>query len=328
VGLIATDKATLPEAGELAAIEALDRSGLLVTSEGALVRVLEAAPKNPLVMAARERVAVAEAFGQLVGRLRAGQSLQFYVEARPVQLGALVAQGRGETAAVAAALEAAGDQERAAALRRLGEGHERSLRVHSDDKAAVDVRYFVIVPYTPEESGVRVDWRRLLPGRRGRLASSPRARSLESHRRVVRESLRHTDAIRSDLDALDLSTQVLQGPDVAELVWRRFSPTSADRAPLRATSGLELLAELEAVAGASPGALFGLKDPRPCPRGTGRHGQPPACRNAIRLGGPPDPPFDHSLANWVTDSSAVSREMRGYNALSMNVHAGSVVIKR
>ena len=33
-----------------AAVEAIDREGLLVTSEGALVRVLRAAPKNPLVM--------------------------------------------------------------------------------------------------------------------------------------------------------------------------------------------------------------------------------------------------------------------------------------
>src|SRR3954453_4825757 len=107
MGLIGRDKTALPGAGELAAIEALDRSGLLVTSDGALVRILEAAPKNPLVMATRERVAVAEAFGQLVGRLRAGQSLQFYVEARPVRLAALLEQGRSETAAAGGALAAA-----------------------------------------------------------------------------------------------------------------------------------------------------------------------------------------------------------------------------
>src|SRR3954462_16043241 len=98
MGLTGTDTTTLREAGELAAIEALDRSGLLVTSEGALVLVLEAAPKNPLVMAVRERVAVAEAFGQLVGRLRAGQSLQFYVQAGPLHREALAPHGRAEAA--------------------------------------------------------------------------------------------------------------------------------------------------------------------------------------------------------------------------------------
>ena len=71
------------EAGELCAVEAIDREGLLVTSEGALVRVLRAAPKNPLVMSPVEREQVGHAFGQLAGRLQAGQSMQFYVEAAP-----------------------------------------------------------------------------------------------------------------------------------------------------------------------------------------------------------------------------------------------------
>ena len=76
------------------AVEALDRSGLLVTSEGALVRYLRVAPKNPLVMSDAERVQVSEAFGQLAWRVAAGQSLQFYVEAAPVKLDALLEHSR------------------------------------------------------------------------------------------------------------------------------------------------------------------------------------------------------------------------------------------
>ena len=79
-----------------ARVEAIDREGLLVTSEGALVRYLRAAPKNPLVMSATEREQVGHAFGQLAGRLAAGQSLQFYVEAQPVQLEALLERSRAE----------------------------------------------------------------------------------------------------------------------------------------------------------------------------------------------------------------------------------------
>ena len=47
------------------------------------MRFLRAAPKNPLVMSPAEREQVGHAFGQLAGRLPAGQSLQFYVEATP-----------------------------------------------------------------------------------------------------------------------------------------------------------------------------------------------------------------------------------------------------
>ena len=42
----------LPAAGELLAVEAIDRTGLIVTSEGALVRIFRVTPRNPLLMSA------------------------------------------------------------------------------------------------------------------------------------------------------------------------------------------------------------------------------------------------------------------------------------
>src|SRR3954453_20065763 len=88
----------MPEAGELCAVEALDREGLLVTSDGALVRYLRVTPKNPLVMSQAEREHVGHTLGQLVGGVGAGQSLQFYVEATPVHLQALLEHSRAAAA--------------------------------------------------------------------------------------------------------------------------------------------------------------------------------------------------------------------------------------
>jgi hypothetical protein len=250
----------LREAGELLAVEALDRAGVLVTSEGALVRYLRVAPKNPLVMADSERGQVSHAFGQLVARAVAGQSLQFYVEAAPVKLGALLGHSRREADRGLVPLERSGDPElrdRAGVLRGLQGALERSLQVHADEQAAVEIGYYVVVPFVPDQ-GLRVDWRSLLPGRRVRLPSAPLSRALESHRRVVRESLRLTDAIRADLEALDLSTRLLSGPEVADLLWRRFNPTTADRTPERRPaaqeSRLEVLGELDAAQDASEAA--------------------------------------------------------------------------
>ena len=109
--------AALREAGELCAVEAIDREGLLVTSEGALVRFLRAAPKNPLVMSSVGREQAGHAFGQLAGRLQAGQSLQFYVEAAPIRLDALLE--RSQLEAERAWRTAAGSDDRGGALRRL-----------------------------------------------------------------------------------------------------------------------------------------------------------------------------------------------------------------
>src|SRR5918992_5808001 len=108
MGRLATRERPLPEAGELLAVEALDRAGVLVTSEGAVVRYLRVAPKNPLVMSDAERAQVSHAFGQLVGRVAAGQSLQFYVEAAPVKLEALLGHSRREADAARAALKQSG----------------------------------------------------------------------------------------------------------------------------------------------------------------------------------------------------------------------------
>ena len=47
------------EAGDLLAIEALDRTGLVITREGALVRIIEVSPPNPFVLSQAERQNVA-----------------------------------------------------------------------------------------------------------------------------------------------------------------------------------------------------------------------------------------------------------------------------
>ena len=224
-----------PETGDLVPLQALDSQGLLVTDEGTLVRYLRVSPKNPLVMADSGRRQVAEAFGALVNRVAAGQSLQFYVEARPIRLDELLAQNHAEAAH---ARQATSDKARADALDRLSRAQTESLRHHADEQAAVELAYYAVVPLAPDH-GSRLDWRALVPGRRMRLATAPTSRPLESHRRLARESLALADSIRSDLEALDLSTHLLTGPEVADLLWRRFNPTTADRTPERRPSAKE-----------------------------------------------------------------------------------------
>ena len=241
--------AGLPEAGELCAVEALDREGLLVTREGALVRYLRVSAKNPLVMSTAEREHVGHALGQLAGRLGAGQSLQFYVEAVPVRLPALLEHSRAEAERAQRALR---DQDgRADALRRLHAALCESLERHAQAQAAVDIAYYVIVPHLPDQR-VRVDWRELLRVRRSRLRTAGLERSLESHRRVAQESLHVTDAVRADLEALDLSTHMLSGPEVLDLLWRRFNPTAADRTPERRPGAREQRLELVGALTSSP----------------------------------------------------------------------------
>jgi hypothetical protein len=128
---------------------------------------------------------------------------------------------------------------------RLYGAMEASLREHADEQAAVDRRAYIVVPYLPRAR----DGRGALLAtarRRGRLARSLLTRRLADHRRAVRESLAHTDAVRGGLDALALPTRLLNGEEVLALLWARFNPTRADAGRIPAAPAGEVLGELEA----------------------------------------------------------------------------------
>ena len=242
-----------PRPGELLAVEALDRSGAAGHQRGGAGALPARDPQEP-AGDGRHRTGAGVARVRAAGGARGGG---------PVAA-VLCRGGPGQARRAARAQPprrrprrwarsnnraSAELRDRGQALRRLHDALEESLELHADEQAAVELGYYVVVPFVPDQ-GRRVDWRELIPGRRGRLPSAPLARTLESHRRLVRESLRLTDAIRADLEALDLSTRLLSGPEVADLLWRRFNPTSADRTPERrpgaGESRLEVLGELDA----------------------------------------------------------------------------------
>src|SRR5947207_2460553 len=91
----------LREAGELLGVEAIDRTGLVVTSEGAFVRILRVAPVNPLLMSGEEREKTAGSFQRLISQLHADERIEVVVEGRPVNLEELLAKTRHEVEASA-----------------------------------------------------------------------------------------------------------------------------------------------------------------------------------------------------------------------------------
>ncbi|MFX8786085.1 hypothetical protein ABTM90_19895, partial [Acinetobacter baumannii] len=87
---------------------------------------------NPLLMSATEREKTAAAFGRLVSQLTAAEALQFYIDARPVNLGELLAVCQREVQASAGPAPARGRPARdplALARWRLYAAMEESLRL-------------------------------------------------------------------------------------------------------------------------------------------------------------------------------------------------------
>jgi hypothetical protein len=247
--------APVREAGELLALEELDQTGLAITSEGALVRVLEVMPRNPLIMADAERGQLGHGFRDLLSKLRPGQTLQFYVETAPVDLASLLEEVREQVCHFAGDPplgHMANHDPRALARWRLYAALEDSLRRHADHQAAVRSRMFVVAPYLPPLRSMRERLGQLRS--RGSLPRGPLQRELGAHRRAVRESLANANAVGAELLALGLPNRLLNGEEVAELLWRRFNPTRADSGrtrPVQVSGELDAPVERERAQGAA-----------------------------------------------------------------------------
>ena len=111
---------------------------------------------------------------------------------------------------------------------------EESLRLHADAQAAVQVSCYVVVPLVPRQSVARAA---LAWAKRSRLPTASLERPVSAHRRAVREQLAHVDALRAELEAEGMATELLDGEQVARLLWARFNPTRADDARRRAPDG-------------------------------------------------------------------------------------------
>jgi TraG P-loop domain len=233
------------EAGELLGVEAVDRTGLVITSEGAFVRVLRVTPVNPLLMSGEEREKAAASFQRLISQLQADERIQVVVEGRPVNLEELLRGSRREVEACAGRMptrDVAARDRLALSRWRLYAALEESLRLHSDSQAAVEISHYLVVPFLPRQHLARAA---LAYWRRGKLPTAPLERTLTAHRRAVREHLGRIDALRAELEGEGMATELLDGEQVVHLLWANFNPTRADRGRRPAEPG-ELLGELDA----------------------------------------------------------------------------------
>ena len=237
----------LHEAGDLLAVEAIDRTGLIITSEGAFVRIFRVSLLNPLLMSADERDKLANAFGRLVSLVRAGRTLQFYITAKPANLSDLLEGCRNEvqaSAGPAPTRDTPARDELSLAQWRLYGGMEESLRLHADEQAATETSAYVVVPWLPRQSTARAA---LAWARRGRMLTAPLERPVAAHRRAAREHLAYVDTLRSEPEAEGMASDLLDGEQVVRLLWERFNPTKADRGGGPSTTAGEMLGELDAV---------------------------------------------------------------------------------
>jgi DNA helicase HerA-like ATPase len=213
----ATERTGERDARRLLGLTAITPDGLAVTQEGTHVRYLETGAVNPLVIDPEESERVAAAFAQIAARLPENQAMQLYAQATPLKIEELLAgeAHRCEQAAGAALDE--GHQERGEAIRGLGEAEEQTLRRSAEQIRPLKLRYLIVCPWTPH-------------GNRRR-----RPQSGEVHERATRDSLRHCEGVRADLEAMGLGARALTGTEVLDLLHGRFDPDGRERGGMPAS---------------------------------------------------------------------------------------------
>ncbi len=294
-------------AADLLGVAAIGEDGLLVREDGEYVRYLEVGSVNPLVMDQAEGERVSAAFGQLAARLPDRQSLQLYVQGTPLDLEGILAEETRGCEQAAGAAEDIGEGEHATAIRRLGIAQEQSIRATALNVAPLTLRYLVICPWRPAG-------RPLLSGG----ASRRRLRVKASvHERAMRDSLRHAEGVRSDLEAMGVPARPLDGREVLDLLHGRFDP-DAQRAgelpasfmcpeviasPIAGEDAEDASARASALASAVCTAELGLSE-----------------RSHVRIGGSAEEVFFVSLAPEQTWLGWLLHMMQAPRPFTLSVH--------
>jgi hypothetical protein len=191
---------------DLLAVVALSDDGVLVRDDGALVRYAELVPTNPDVLSDEQAADLIEGLGyRALARLRGGQSVQFYLEGRPVQLKDLLAEHERRSERMLA--HAAAD--RRGGLRELGGAYRETVSAHALQNAAMELRVYVVVPFHPRRRGL--------------------TRNVDEHSEALRASEVYLENLCGDLDALGFSSIPLNGQEIAELLYRAANPSTGDR---------------------------------------------------------------------------------------------------
>jgi hypothetical protein len=205
--------------GDLLPIALVEPDGLIVTTDGRYVRLIECEQVPNTITADPTALAQIEgAFAHLCRLIPDRESLVIYAQTDPVPIDEALASDRHATA-VSAEQDRLDDQaELAQARERLLEATIQAVKTAAGaEQPAVAARWWVAVPYEPVIENVRGQVRALVAGARGRAV-------WQAHREAAIESLRLTEQIDAALRRARIDAWLLDGTQALALVWERLHP--------------------------------------------------------------------------------------------------------
>ena len=202
-------------------LSVLEPDGLIVTTDGRYVRMIEcervpnALTADPVTLGAIER-----AYANVCRTIPDHQGIVVYAQTDPVPLKEALEADLELTEAAADADRAAGHHALAGSRERLLEATTQTvLAAAGAEQPAVAARWWVAVPYSPRLETARDQLRSLAARSRGRTLWS-------THREAAIESARVSAQIEAALRAAGIETYPLDGTQTLALLWERLHPAT------------------------------------------------------------------------------------------------------
>ena len=209
--------------GGLLPISVVEEDGLIVTTSGRYVRLIECervpntVTADPATLARIER-----AYANVCRQVPDHQGIVVYAQTDPVPMDEALGGDLALCQAAAAADRAAGHDELADARGWLLEATTQTvLAAAGAEQPAIAARWWVAVPYMPKLESAREQLRALAARSRGRTLWS-------AHREAALDSARVTGQIEAALRAAGIDTYLLDGTQTLALIWERLHPAAEE----------------------------------------------------------------------------------------------------
>ena len=213
-------------------VSVIEPDGLIVTTDGRYVRLIECDQVPNTITADRSALArIKDAYEALCRLIPDGQCLVIYAQTDPVPIQDALAPDERATVIAAAHDRDNGQSELARARSRLFEATRQTvIAAAGAEQPAVTARWWVAVAHRPLSEDPR---RRLQDG-----LSAARGRTLlASHADAALESERLTEQIDAALRRGGIDTWRLDGTQAMALLWERLHPAADDLPDLAQLAG-------------------------------------------------------------------------------------------
>jgi hypothetical protein len=192
--------------GSLLPIAAVTEDGLVILTDGTLLRAVKLNALAPLRMSNEEGEQASRSLGDLATLLPDKQALQLITHANPLDPEPIIADLRDGAITTNQALSADGEPERGAALERLSIITAEGLLEHAEQLSAMQLEHHLIIPWTPSRLFAR-----------GRVTADRLANDIEDH-------ASHLHHLLSHLHALDLEPTPLTGSQILDSLYKQINP--------------------------------------------------------------------------------------------------------